>query len=75
MPASSGVHVPWLTAYDVWICRGRPPQVGAGLGYLEVMNLEAVLGQAPDLTRDANVLTVDVARTYRARAGSYRFNA
>ncbi|MFF8022052.1 family 78 glycoside hydrolase catalytic domain [Streptomyces sp. NPDC007896] len=42
-----------------------------GFRYLEVMNLEAVLGRAPDLHRDANVLTVGVARTGFARTGTF----
>ncbi|MFC8430449.1 family 78 glycoside hydrolase catalytic domain [Streptomyces sp. NPDC057253] len=42
-----------------------------GFRYLEVMNLEAVLGRAPDLTRDADVLTVGVARTGFARTGTF----
>ncbi|WP_309484595.1 family 78 glycoside hydrolase catalytic domain [Streptomyces himalayensis] len=42
-----------------------------GFRYLEVMNLEAVLGRAPDLTRDADLLTVDVARTGFARTGTF----
>ncbi|MFD9042149.1 family 78 glycoside hydrolase catalytic domain [Streptomyces bottropensis] len=42
-----------------------------GFRYLEVMNLEAVLGRAPDLKRDADLLTVGVARTGFARTGSF----
>jgi len=42
-----------------------------GFRYLEVMNLEAVLGRAPDLQRDADVLTVGVARTGFARTGTF----
>ncbi|MFF5147584.1 family 78 glycoside hydrolase catalytic domain [Streptomyces sp. NPDC013157] len=42
-----------------------------GLRYLEVMNLEAVLGRAPDLKRDADLLTVGVARTGFARTGTF----
>ncbi|MBA2813363.1 family 78 glycoside hydrolase catalytic domain [Streptomyces sp. KM273126] len=42
-----------------------------GFRYLEVMNLDAVLGRAPDLKRDAEVLTVDVARTGFARTGTF----
>lgn len=42
-----------------------------GFRYLEVMNLEAVLGRAPDLPRDADVLTVGVARTGFARTGTF----
>ncbi|MFI0735943.1 family 78 glycoside hydrolase catalytic domain [Streptomyces sp. NPDC021225] len=42
-----------------------------GFRYLEVMNLEAVLGRAPDLGRDADVLTVEVARSGFARTGTF----
>ncbi|MEU6372499.1 family 78 glycoside hydrolase catalytic domain [Streptomyces sp. NPDC046909] len=42
-----------------------------GFRYLEVMNLEAVLGRTPDLTRDADVLTVGVARSGFARTGTF----
>ncbi|MGW7130415.1 family 78 glycoside hydrolase catalytic domain [Streptomyces bobili] len=42
-----------------------------GFRYLEVMNLDAVLGRAPDLERDADVLTVGVARTGFARTGTF----
>ncbi|WP_406491061.1 glycoside hydrolase family 78 protein [Streptomyces sp. NBC_01604] len=42
-----------------------------GFRYLEVMNLEAVLGRAPDLKRDADLLTVGVARTGFARTGTF----
>ncbi|WP_240528812.1 family 78 glycoside hydrolase catalytic domain [Streptomyces humi] len=42
-----------------------------GFRYLEVMNLEAVLGRAPDPERDASVLTVGVARTGFARTGTF----
>ncbi len=42
-----------------------------GLRYLEVMNLEAVLGRAPDLKRDADMLTVGVARSGFARTGTF----
>ncbi|MEU6352933.1 family 78 glycoside hydrolase catalytic domain [Streptomyces sp. NPDC047072] len=42
-----------------------------GFRYLEVMNLEAVLGRGPDLQRDANLLTVGVARTGFARTGIF----
>ncbi|WP_240512528.1 family 78 glycoside hydrolase catalytic domain [Streptomyces griseoruber] len=42
-----------------------------GFRYLEVMNLEAVLGRAPDLERDASVLTVGVARSGFARTGTF----
>lgn len=42
-----------------------------GFRYLEVMNLEAVLGRVPDLKRDADVLTVGVARTGFARTGTF----
>ncbi|BBC31473.1 Hydrolase [Streptomyces graminofaciens] len=42
-----------------------------GFRYLEVMNLEAVLGRAPDPKRDADVLTVGVARTGFARTGTF----
>ncbi|WP_405607770.1 family 78 glycoside hydrolase catalytic domain [Streptomyces sp. NBC_00076] len=42
-----------------------------GFRYLEVMNLETVLGRAPDLTRDADVLTVGVARSGFARTGTF----
>lgn len=42
-----------------------------GFRYLEVNNLEAVLGRAPDLRRDADVLTVGVARTGFARTGTF----
>ncbi|MEU5645349.1 family 78 glycoside hydrolase catalytic domain [Streptomyces milbemycinicus] len=42
-----------------------------GFRYLEVMNLEAVLGRTPDLTRDADMLTVDVARSGFARTGTF----
>ncbi|MFF3816703.1 family 78 glycoside hydrolase catalytic domain [Streptomyces bluensis] len=42
-----------------------------GFRYLEVMNLDAVLGRAPDLKRDADRLTVDVARTGFARTGTF----
>ncbi|MEU3781964.1 family 78 glycoside hydrolase catalytic domain [Streptomyces sp900129855] len=42
-----------------------------GFRYLEVMNLEAVLGRAPDLTQDADLLTVAVARTGFARTGTF----
>ncbi|UGQ11332.1 glycoside hydrolase family 78 protein [Yinghuangia sp. ASG 101] len=42
-----------------------------GFRYLEVMNLEAVLGRAPDLKRDADMLTVDVARTGFVRTGTF----
>ncbi|GKQ41494.1 glycoside hydrolase family 78 protein [Streptomyces sp. A012304] len=42
-----------------------------GFRYLEVHQLEAVLGRTPDLTRDADVLTVGVARTGFARTGTF----
>ncbi|MEU6142719.1 family 78 glycoside hydrolase catalytic domain [Streptomyces sp. NPDC047081] len=42
-----------------------------GFRYLEVMNLEAVLGRIPDLARDSEVLTVAVARTGFARTGTF----
>ncbi|MER6159350.1 family 78 glycoside hydrolase catalytic domain [Streptomyces sp. NPDC001868] len=42
-----------------------------GFRYLEVNNLEAVLGRAPDLRRDADVLTVGIARTGFARTGTF----
>lgn len=42
-----------------------------GFRYLEVMNLDAVLGRSPDLERDADVLTVGVARTGFARTGTF----
>ncbi|MEU5103283.1 family 78 glycoside hydrolase catalytic domain [Streptomyces sp. NPDC021354] len=42
-----------------------------GFRYLEVRNLEAVLGRAPDLGRDADVLTVEVARSGFARTGTF----
>ncbi|MFF0160558.1 family 78 glycoside hydrolase catalytic domain [Streptomyces sp. NPDC005263] len=42
-----------------------------GFRCLEVMNLDAVLGRAPDLTRDADVLTVGVARSGFARTGTF----
>ncbi|MCX5093930.1 glycoside hydrolase family 78 protein [Streptomyces sp. NBC_00365] len=42
-----------------------------GFRYLEVMNLEAVLGRAPDLKQDADLLTVGVARTGFARTGTF----
>ncbi|MER6957952.1 family 78 glycoside hydrolase catalytic domain [Streptomyces sp. NPDC000618] len=42
-----------------------------GFRYLEVDNLEAVLGRAPELKRDADVLTVGVARTGFARTGTF----
>ena len=42
-----------------------------GLRYLEVMNLAAVLGRTPDLTRDADILTVGVARSGFARTGTF----
>ncbi|WP_307839393.1 family 78 glycoside hydrolase catalytic domain [Streptomyces sp. MBT97] len=42
-----------------------------GFRYLEVSNLEAVLGRAPDLERDAELLTVAVARTGFARTGTF----
>ncbi|MEV6407112.1 family 78 glycoside hydrolase catalytic domain [Streptomyces bobili] len=42
-----------------------------GFRYLEVMNLDAALGRAPDLERDADVLTVGVARTGFARTGTF----
>ncbi|MGX1267893.1 alpha-L-rhamnosidase [Streptomyces phaeoluteigriseus] len=42
-----------------------------GFRYLEVMNLEAVLGRAPDPERDADVLTVGVARSGFARTGTF----
>ncbi|MER5183744.1 family 78 glycoside hydrolase catalytic domain [Streptomyces sp. NPDC002896] len=42
-----------------------------GFRYLEIMNLEAVLGRAPDLKRDADLLTVDVARSGFARTGTF----
>ncbi|MGW1560866.1 family 78 glycoside hydrolase catalytic domain [Streptomyces sp. NPDC002144] len=42
-----------------------------GFRYLEVMNLEAVLGRPPDLKRDADVLTVGVARSGFARTGTF----
>ncbi|MFF2128276.1 family 78 glycoside hydrolase catalytic domain [Streptomyces olivochromogenes] len=42
-----------------------------GFRYLEVMNLEAVLGRAPDLKWDADLLTVGVARTGFARTGTF----
>ncbi|MGY0064274.1 family 78 glycoside hydrolase catalytic domain [Streptomyces sp. LZ34] len=42
-----------------------------GFRYLEVQNLEAVLGRAPDLKRDADVLAVDVARSGFARTGRF----
>ncbi|WP_425247932.1 family 78 glycoside hydrolase catalytic domain [Streptomyces sp. NEAU-NA10] len=42
-----------------------------GFRYLEVMNLEAVLGRAPDLERDTDLLTVGVARTGFARTGTF----
>lgn len=42
-----------------------------GFRYLEVMNLEAVLGRAPDLGRDADLLTVEVARSGFARTGTF----
>ncbi|MFF3373939.1 family 78 glycoside hydrolase catalytic domain [Streptomyces sp. NPDC002680] len=42
-----------------------------GFRYLEVGNLEAVLGRAPDLKRDADVLTVGFARTGFARTGTF----
>ncbi|WP_460061048.1 family 78 glycoside hydrolase catalytic domain [Streptomyces sp. YKOK-I1] len=56
---------------------GRPTQTWEqqfshfGFRYLEVMNLEAVLGRAPDLKRDASVLTVGVARSGFARTGTF----
>lgn len=42
-----------------------------GFRYLEVMNLEAVLGRAPDLKRDADLLTVGVARSGFTRTGTF----
>lgn len=42
-----------------------------GFRYLEVMNLEAVLGRKPDPKRDAGLLTVGVARTGFARTGTF----
>lgn len=42
-----------------------------GFRYLEVMNLEAVLGRKPDLKWDAGVLTVGVARSGFARTGTF----
>ncbi|MFI0088183.1 family 78 glycoside hydrolase catalytic domain [Streptomyces bobili] len=42
-----------------------------GFRYLEVMHLDAVLGRSPDLERDADVLTVGVARTGFARTGTF----
>ncbi|WOX15351.1 family 78 glycoside hydrolase catalytic domain [Streptomyces sp. N50] len=42
-----------------------------GFRYLEVMNLEVVLGRAPDPKRDADLLTVGVARTGFARTGTF----
>lgn len=42
-----------------------------GFRYLEVMNLEAVLGRAPDLEQDADLLTVGVARSGFARTGTF----
>ncbi|MEU1553576.1 family 78 glycoside hydrolase catalytic domain [Streptomyces scabiei] len=42
-----------------------------GFRYLEVMNLGTVLGRAPDLEQDADVLTVGVARTGFARTGTF----
>ncbi|MFI5874992.1 family 78 glycoside hydrolase catalytic domain [Streptomyces sp. NPDC051445] len=42
-----------------------------GFRYLEVMNLEAVLGREPDPERDADLLTVGVARTGFTRTGTF----
>ncbi|GAA3841518.1 hypothetical protein GCM10022403_087150 [Streptomyces coacervatus] len=42
-----------------------------GFRYLEVMNLEAVLGRAPDPKRDADLLTVGVARSGFTRTGTF----
>ncbi|MDX3069068.1 family 78 glycoside hydrolase catalytic domain [Streptomyces sp. ND04-05B] len=42
-----------------------------GFRYLEVMNLEAVLGRAPDPERDADMLTVGVARSGFTRTGTF----
>ncbi|AXG82023.1 hydrolase [Streptomyces paludis] len=42
-----------------------------GFRYLEVHNLEAVLGRAPSQKRDADLLTVGVARTGFARTGTF----
>lgn len=42
-----------------------------GFRHLEVQNLEAVLGRAPDLRRDAGLLTVAVARSGFARTGTF----
>ncbi|MFI9832307.1 family 78 glycoside hydrolase catalytic domain [Streptomyces sp. NPDC051913] len=42
-----------------------------GFRYLEVMNLEAALGRAPDPDRDLDVLTVGVARSGFARTGTF----
>lgn len=42
-----------------------------GFRYLEVMNLEAVLGRTPDLEQDAGMLTVAVARSGFARTGTF----
>lgn len=42
-----------------------------GFRYLEVRNLEAVLGRTPDLKRDAGLLTVAVARSGFARTGTF----
>ncbi|NGN62590.1 family 78 glycoside hydrolase catalytic domain [Streptomyces sp. A7024] len=42
-----------------------------GARYLEIRNLEAVLGRKPELARDADAFTIDVARSGFARTGTF----